>query len=170
MIFARAISAIAGLLVGASASQLPEYGQQYRQRLGGAVDELKTAVSAFDADASKDGLSREAGLQRLENNPDRFVQNRGFQMQSTLMRAARLQQQQQDLASAGPFTRIGLMLRDFDPAVAKGAYAAFEPGLPVTSEGLAAGALGFLGGGLVFHLLGKPFRRRKRVEANRLQG
>ena len=35
---------------------------------------------------------------------------------------------------------------------------------------LAAGALGFLGGGLVFHLLGKPFRRRRRAEANSLQG
>ena len=161
MIFARAISAGIGLVIGAGASQLPEYAQQYRQRLGGAVDELKAVVSAFDADAGKAGLSREAGLQRLESDSDTFVQNRGFQMQSTLMRAARLQQQQQDLASAAPFARIGIMLRDFDPAVARGAWSAFEPGLPVTSEGLAAGALGFLGGGLAFHMIGKPFRRRR---------
>jgi hypothetical protein len=31
-----------GLLLAVAASQIPEYAQQYRQRLGGAIDELQT--------------------------------------------------------------------------------------------------------------------------------
>ena len=168
MRLARTLSVAIGLMIGGSASQLPEFAQQYRQRLGGAVDELKSAVATFDADSSKAGLTRETGLDRLRNDPDKFVQNRGTQMQSTIARATRLQQQQQDLTTAAPFTRIGIMLRDFDPVVARGAWAGFEPGLPVTSEGLGAGVLGFLGGGRAFHALGTPFRRRRRVVADRV--
>ncbi|MFL4990854.1 MAG: DUF2937 family protein, partial [Microvirga sp.] len=37
-----------GLLGGVVASQGPEFGQQYRQRLGGAVDELRQVISRFE--------------------------------------------------------------------------------------------------------------------------
>lgn len=151
-----------GVFLGANASQLPEYAQQYRQRLGGALDELKAQVAAFDADAQKSGLSREQALARHRDNADTFIQERGWRMQETIFREARLAKQAADLASAGSFARIGIMLRDFDPQVARGAWAGFEPGLPVTSEGLGAGALGLLGGGTLFHALGTPFRRRRR--------
>ena len=165
MLLARSISLAVGLLIGVSSSQLPEYAQQYRQRLGGAVDELREVVATFDADSLKAGLSRAAGMERLRGDPDAFVQGRAQQMDANIARMERLQSQQQALASAGSFSRIALMLRQFDPAVARGAYAAFEPGLPVSSEGFFAGFLGFLGGGLVFHGLGTPFRRRRRVAA-----
>ena len=160
---ARSISLAFGLLIGAGASQLPEYAQQYRQRLGGAVDELKVIVANFDADSRKAAMTREAALAHLRDSPDNLVRDRGFQMQETMARADRLLKQQADLAHAGPFARIGIMLRDFDPAVARGALAGFEPGLPITSEGLGAGFLGLIGGGALFHALGTPFRRRVRV-------
>ena len=44
------IAAAAGAL---TASQLPEFAQQYRQRLGGALEELRQVVADFDADAER---------------------------------------------------------------------------------------------------------------------
>jgi hypothetical protein len=37
----RSLSLLGGLGLGLALSQFPEYAQQYTQRLGGAVDELR---------------------------------------------------------------------------------------------------------------------------------
>ena len=42
-----------GLAGALTLSQAPEFAQQYRQRLGGALDELRRVVADFDADAAK---------------------------------------------------------------------------------------------------------------------
>ena len=41
----RRLAFAVSLLLGALASQLPEFAQQYRQRLGGAIDELQRIVA-----------------------------------------------------------------------------------------------------------------------------
>ena len=43
-------------------SQLPEFAQQYAQRLGGAISELKVIVADFDRDAANSQLSREDAI------------------------------------------------------------------------------------------------------------
>ncbi len=60
MILKRLVFALA-LFLATLASQVPEYAQQYRQRLGGAVDELTRIIAAFDADAARLAISRETG-------------------------------------------------------------------------------------------------------------
>ena len=42
----RALSILGGLVLGFGFAQFPEYAQQYEQRLGGAVDELRIIVPA----------------------------------------------------------------------------------------------------------------------------
>ena len=44
------VAFVIGLLLGFVLSQTPEFAQQYRQRLGGAVDELQRIVLQFDDD------------------------------------------------------------------------------------------------------------------------
>ena len=56
----RAIMALlVSLTGGLAASQAPELAQQYRQRLGGALDEITQVVADFDADAAQNGLRRD---------------------------------------------------------------------------------------------------------------
>ena len=45
----RIVAVGCGLFGGIVASQGPEFSQQYRQRLGGAIDELKQVIARFDA-------------------------------------------------------------------------------------------------------------------------
>ncbi|MFX5510351.1 DUF2937 family protein, partial [Acinetobacter baumannii] len=82
------------------ASQLPEFAQQYRQRLGGAVDEIKRVVANFDADAARLSLSRDQGLERLKANGDQFIRQRGEQLEQDIARGDRLEQQLQAYAEA----------------------------------------------------------------------
>jgi len=167
------IPRIAAMFVGGlgavGASQAPEFAQQYAQRLGGALDELRAVVQAFDRDAAREGLDRQAGLRRLEGSPDAFVARRGRSAGETLRRYEKLEAQQAALADPGPLGRVGvlaqgLMTQGLDMTIARRALDSFRPALPVTAEGilfLLAGFLaGALGGGLLGALAALPFRSK----------
>jgi hypothetical protein len=159
--FLRRIAALIALFFAIVASQLPEYAQQYRQRLGGAIDELNTLIERFNSEAAKSGMNEEQGITHLQQSDDRFVQQRGDQMRDTIMRRDRLEKQAQDFAKAGPVGRILVLAEDFDPKIAARAYQAYEPAVPTTSEGLIAGIIGFVFGGGLIHLIAWPMRRRR---------
>jgi hypothetical protein len=160
--FLRRIAALIGLFFGIAASQLPEYAQQYRQRLGGAIDELNILIERFNAEAAQSGMNKDQGITHLQQSDDRFVQQRGDQMRDTIARRDRLARQAQDFAKAGPLGRVLVLAEDFDPKIAARAYQAYEPAVPTTSEGLIAALIGFIFGGGLIHLVAWPIRRRRR--------
>jgi hypothetical protein len=51
--FARRLALAIAVLAGLIGSQGPEFAQQYRQRLGGTLEEIKRIVSEFDAKGSR---------------------------------------------------------------------------------------------------------------------
>ena len=133
-----------GLLGGVTASQGPEFAQQYRQRLGGAIDELTRIVHQFDTDAQANGETRESAVARLRTNPDDLALRQGVAMQGNVDRLARLQAHRQAMMEAGPFGRVALMVRDGDADVIRAAFGEFEPAMPVTEEGFVSAAAGFV--------------------------
>jgi hypothetical protein len=159
--FLRRIAVLIGLFFAVVASQLPEYAQQYRQRLGGALDELNTLIQRFEAEAAQSGMDQQQGITHLQQSDDRFVQQRGDQMHDTIMRRDRLARQSEDFAKAGPVGRMLVLAEDFDPQIAARAYQAYEPAVPATSEGLIAGIGGFIFGGGLIHLMAWALRRRR---------
>src|SRR5258708_3513030 len=50
--FFRAVAFVVALMTGMTLSQVPEFAQQYRQRLGGAIDELALIITHFDEGAT----------------------------------------------------------------------------------------------------------------------
>jgi len=162
MILLRRLGLAISLLCGLLAAQLPEFAQQYRQRLGGAIDELTAIIAQFDTEATANGLTRLEGIARLQNNTDPLVNGRGTAMRETIARAARLAEQRDEFARLGNFGRVAALFSSFDSGIAKNAYASFEPAMPATSEGVVAGLIGFFGAGLSYHLLSWPLRRRLR--------
>lgn len=160
MILRRLVFALS-LLCAAFASQAPEFAQQYRQRVGGAVDELRAMIVQFDADAQSEKLTREEALKRLDSNADPLASKRAVAMRDSVAREERLSRQLQSFADAGPMARIGVMLTDYDPGVARRAWQVFEPAVPLTVEGLVSGLIGFIVGGGLLRLLIWPFTRKK---------
>ncbi|WP_293856273.1 DUF2937 family protein [uncultured Alsobacter sp.] len=163
----RTLGLATGLLGAVLGSQLPEFAQQYRQRLGGALDELRPVVERFDTEARNEGLDRPAALRRLSDNADALARRRGEAVADSARRMARLEDQQRRMGEAGPFGRVATLLADPDPTLWGGTMRTFEPAMPVTAEGLVAAVLGFLlGRGMVRWPaagLGRLRRRGSRV-------
>ena len=166
---ARTLGLAFGLFAGLVASQAPEFAQQYRQRLGGAVDELRRVVQRFDLDAQATGQTREGAIGRLNENSEGLVRRQGDAMRANIERLERLERQQQAFQMAGPFGRLAVMARDFDPDIARAAYRDFEPAVPTTNEGFVTAGAGFLAGWSISRLIGIPLRRlffrRRRPQA-----
>jgi hypothetical protein len=156
---ARTMAVALGLVGGVAASQGPEFAQQYRQRLGGAIDELRRVVERFDGDAVANGHSREGAVDRLRTNPDNLVSRQGDAMRANIERLERLERHRQAFVEAGPFQRLVTTVRDGDVDLMRAAYQDFEPAVPATQEGIVAAAAGFLGGWSMAFLIGMMIRR-----------
>jgi hypothetical protein len=161
-VFVRTIALGVGLLGAATTSQLPEYAQQYTQRLGGAVDELAAFVRDFDRDAQTFGLERQIALQRMLRNTDDFIRDRGESARQTIERFDRLGAHYTAMREAPPLQRLWLM-RSADGSIARRAFDDFKPAVPLTVDGAVAAAVGFVIGLLVVFGLSrsaKTLRRR----------
>jgi hypothetical protein len=162
MVFRRIALSFA-LIVGMAMTQLPEYAEQYRQRLGGAIDELSAIVARFDSDSQQQGLTEQGGIDRLHANTDPFVQQRGTQMQALSVRLQRLSATQKQMQTDSPVGRLGTLATHYDAMVASRALQSFEPAVPVSVEALVLGLMGFVFGGGLIHVVGRPFRKRQRL-------
>lgn len=156
----RRLALFFALLCAFVATQMPEFLQQYRQRLGGAIDELSAVVSRFESDSAQQGLTQSGGIDRLRANGDRFVRQRGEQEQDNVARLQSLRAAQAQFRSEGPLGQYATLASRFDGRIAQGALGEFSPAIPTTSQGFVFGLIGFVFGGGVVHLAGRPLRRR----------
>lgn len=163
--FGRIVAIVIAASGGLLASQSPEFAQQYRQRLGGAVDELARVVSDFERDAARSNMTVEEALRNYEQSGEAFLVDRGITMTQAFERFQRLETQRERLEEAQPLTRPVAMLRRADRQVMQSAWDDYEPALPLTPAGLVYAGAGFLAGllfaGLGRALLGFFFGGRK---------
>jgi len=158
----RSIALAGGLAGAATSAQFPEFSQQYMQRLGGAVDALGEVVADFDASAKASDLSRDEALAQMQGTE--FLERRRSDMIRSIARYTELRSDLAVLEGQGPFTRAYNARRFTDPEIARAAWAAFKPAIPVDFAGLMFAGAGFFAGLLGVSLLGgvlrMPFRRR----------
>jgi|SRR5689334_3009173 hypothetical protein len=152
-----------GLIGGTLGSQLPEFTQQYRQRLGGALGELDRVLAEFDRDATGSGLSRDQALNEYSATGSEFLNARGKSVTATLARRDALKKQSIAIEAAPPLMRPFEVLRAPDPAIVDGAWKQYEPAVPVTAAGLVWGALSAFVAWLFGAIVILPFRRRRHV-------
>jgi hypothetical protein len=167
--FARRFALAVAVLAGLIGSQGPEFAQQYRQRLGGALEELNRIIAEFDAETRAQNLTPAEGLSQLEGNADPLARQRGEDMAVAIDRAKRLSEQLQAIESGSPLTRLYVVVRDFDPEIAKSALDNYEPAAPLSLGALAAAGIAAFWGWAATHLIAWPFRRRSRFRAMRAQ-
>lgn len=156
----RTLTLVAALTAGAATSQFPEFSQQYAQRLGGAVDALAEFAADFDATAQAFGRTRAQALEELGGTP--FRDRHRADTARTLARYEKLRADLAALDSAGPFMRAYHASRMTDRDVARAAWAAFQPAVPLTFAGGIFAATGFVAMLLLIGILRLllPSRRR----------
>jgi hypothetical protein len=161
-VLVRRLAVAIGLLFCLIGSQLPEFAQQYRQRLGGAIDELNRMIAQFDADAATHALTRTQGIDRLKTNPDTLAQERGEAVEEDVDRVDRLARQQEAFQHGGTLTRLASFIENFDPTTAAQAIKDYEPAVPITTEAFVVGIVSLFIGWSATHLCAWPIRRRLR--------
>ena len=168
MVLGRMLGGALMLFSAVVGSQLPEFAQQYRQRLGGAVDELRLVIERFDSDAKSEGLDRNKAISRHLLSGDEFFRKRGLAIQDTIARYDRLGGQQKVMAEDSSFLRLLVFLTEADPDIRKATFDIYEPAVPVTAEGGVLATIGAVLGWLLARLIGWPKRALdRRLEARR---
>src|SRR5580692_8784035 len=122
----RRLALAVGLICGLVGTQAPEFAQQYRQRLAGAVDELSRVVATFDRDAQSENVTPDQAMQRLHANPDPIARERGQAMADDKARLARLKDALAAYTSGTPVRRLAGLLESFDVSTARRAWADFQ--------------------------------------------
>jgi hypothetical protein len=160
----RVVASIGGLALGVALSQFPEYAQQYTQRLGGAVDELRVVTEKFDRDAQDAGLDRQQALTRFETSPDQFLAGRGTSEAANFARYEQLSTTLARIQNANAVERFQMLPAYFDTDIGRRTLENYLPALPVTVEGILYAGGGFLVGFLVlsglWRFLAMPFKKR----------
>ena len=161
----RMVAGIGGLALAVVLSQFPEYAQQYTQRLGGAVDELRVITEDFDRAAAAGGLDRAAALGRYEASNDDFLAGRGASMTATFQRYEDLSATLARIEGASAIERLQSLPAYLDTDIGRRTLESYRPAIPVTMEGILYAGGGFILGYLVlsglWRFLALPFRRKR---------
>ena len=169
--FFRRIAFAIGVLCGLVGTQGPEFAQQYRQRLAGAVDELSRVVGVFYDEAAQHALTPPAAITRLKDNPDPLARERGADMETDIVRLGRLTDALAAFRDSGIWRRLTALAGDFDLETARKAWQDFQPAVPTSAEAIAVGIFGLLVGWGATHAFTWPVRRhlQKRRERNLIE-
>lgn len=154
-------------LIGAMAlSQFPEFVQQYSQRVGGAYEEVSASVIQFRTTAESDGQTTQEALRALEDGGS-VAAGQATQMRATIDREADLALLYDGLQTTDGYNQLWAFLRYPQPDLTVQTAEVFRPALPLTFDGGAYAALGFLGGYFLLRFPQMMFmgRRRRRARA-----
>ncbi|MGE7367603.1 DUF2937 family protein [Neorhizobium sp. NPDC001467] len=167
LMFGRMLAMAMALLGGIVFSQAPEFAQQYRQRIGGALDELRAVIARFDSEADRNGLDRERALGIYSASPERFLRSQGDSMRHTFSRYENLEQQSRELQEASQLAKPLILFSRPDADIFANAWRDYVPGVPVSVAGLIWGGVGLILGWLAAALFGAASLRARRPRRRR---
>jgi hypothetical protein len=133
-------------------SQLPEYFQQYLQRLGGHLAEARRELELFTQAARRSGLNLDQLATDVSGQKDPAVARLGRVILEAHARVDVLASSESALRNASGWTRPFVFLGHLDPAIARGTWEAFRPAVPTTAEGFAYAAAGVVAMLALYHL------------------
>jgi Protein of unknown function (DUF2937) len=139
-------------LLGAVAfCQLPEFIQQYLQRLGGHLDEARRQLAQFEAVAAQSQLTLPQFIERTAANTDTAVARLGGVMQSAADRVTELSAAESALRNASLWEKPFVFFSHLDPSIASATLDVYKPAVPTTVEGLVYAAAGMITILCVYH-------------------
>jgi hypothetical protein len=128
---------------------LPEFMQQYLQRLEGHLDEARLQLDHFKQAAAQSGMTLDQLIAGAVQNPDPSMGRLGGVVQALVARVDGLAAADAALRHASIWSRPFVFAAHLDSGIAKATWAIFRPAVPTTFEGLA-----YAGAGVVLILAG----------------
>lgn len=143
---------VAGAFIG---SQIPQFMQQYTQRLAGHVEALQKLINQLRHMSSFSNKTLEQYIQKFKDSPDPDFVRQGDFMQGILTRWAELQQALDHLTQSSMWWRPYYFLKDLQPDIAHSTLASFQPGFNLTIEGLCYAGTGMILGWVFYQITTK---------------
>jgi len=164
MAFIRGILDRIILVVGVvAAGCIPSFIAQYRQRVGGRLDQVLQDIAPFQAIANQ---SHHGSLQELINyhlaSADATFHNEGAALQAMLDSSDQLRQAL-DALNTDLFHQMFYMLTKADPLIVRATWEIFSPAFNLTSESIVFAAIIGAAIWLVFLALWMLFDRLTRI-------
>ena len=149
-------------------SQIPEFMQQYLQRLGGHLDEARRQLEQFQQTAAQSGLTLAKLIEQTTTTADPAVAKLGGVMTAALARVDALATDQAAMQHASLWSRPFVFLQHVDTAIARATWTIFKPAVPTTLEGLLYSLVGMLTLLAIYHLgIKYPITRARRRRSAR---
>jgi hypothetical protein len=140
---------------------MPEFMQQYLQRLEGHLDEARLVVSRFRDAAAQSGMSLEQLVAGTARNPDPSMGRLGGVIRDAVGRVADLAAADDALRHASAWSRPFVFVAHMDQGIARATLAIYKPAVPTTAEGLTYAAFGMVVVLAFYHLAVRgPIARR----------
>lgn len=131
--------------------QLPEFIQQYLQRLGGRLDEARRQVAEFEAVARSSNLTLFQFIDRASRNDDFAVAKLGGVMRGSVERVNELSAAEDALRAASLWEKPFVFFRHLDPSIASATLDVYRPAVPTTMEGAVYALAGMITFLAVYH-------------------
>lgn len=140
---------VGGVIAGGT---LPSFVAQYRQRLGGALDQARLDLAPFQQIADRQfGGDLSALIAHHLRSTDSAFHAEG-QAIETMQRSVEALSASLQALDGDLFHQLAWLATHADPALARATWDAFVPAFSLTPEGLAVAAAGGLGLWIVFQL------------------
>jgi hypothetical protein len=133
-------------------SQLPEFMQQYLQRLEGHLEEARLQLEHFRQAAAQSGMTLDQLIANAAQNPDPSMGRLGGVVRELVVRVDRLGADDAALLGASVWSRPFVFAAHLSPGIARETWARFKPAVPTTAEGLMYAAAGVVVVLAVYHL------------------
>jgi hypothetical protein len=158
-------------LVGAVAfSQLPEFMQQYLQRLEGHLDEARLQLEHFRQAAAQSSMTLDQLISGAAQNPDPAMGRMGAVVRELMVRVDRLTAADAALRGADIWHKPFVFASNLDPDIARATWSIYRPVFPTSAEGLAYGAVGLILILALYHLVVRRPIARRLERRSRLAG
>lgn len=131
--------------------QLPEFIQQYLQRLGGRLDEARHQLAQFEAVAAQSKLTLPQFIERTSTNADDAVARLGGVMQDAIARVDELASAETAIRNASLWEKPFVFFAHLDRSIAGATFDIYRPAVPTTTEGLIYAAAGMITILCVYH-------------------
>ncbi len=153
---------VGAVIFGIGMSQVPTFTDEYMQRLGGTVDELRIITEEFDRTAASQNMTRNQALMAY---PDGFFLGiRVDELPDTFVRYEQLSEDFEVLANADTLKRFTSFLRMTDNRLVNATWNAHTLAVPTSTDGFVFALIGAMGGFFgITHISGMISRRRKKA-------
>jgi hypothetical protein len=136
-----------GVLLGGCA---PSFINQYRQRVGGRLDQVLQDLAPFQAIADRyHGGSLEALIQHHLRSPDRTFYEEGAAIQAMVDAVERLRAAQAAL-DTDIWHQLAYIVMHHDPEIVRATLTTYEPAFMITPDSLLVAAVVGFGAWLLF--------------------